>query len=232
MVARATLLLVLCVAAAPATAAPALSAEAQAHFDRGAARYEAGDYAGAAAELRAAYAIDPDPHVLFAWAQAARRGGDCATAAPLYRQLLDELPSDETAPVRQALTRCAAILADTPAAPPPAPPPRDERPWYTDGLGDTLLLGGVVSAATGAGFLVAARDWRERADAPGTIYVDARAADQLARRDQTIALAAGGAGVALIAAAIVRYAIRPSEHATITAWVAPAGGGGALAFEF
>src|SRR5688572_19809072 len=62
--------------------------EAQPHFERATAAYEARDYDGALVALRAAYAIDPRPDLVYAQAQAQRMAGRCADAIETYRAFL------------------------------------------------------------------------------------------------------------------------------------------------
>jgi hypothetical protein len=57
-------------------------------FEVGVKAYQDGKFAEAAAAFEASYASDPQPDTLFAWAQAARKAGDCTTAIKLFDDLL------------------------------------------------------------------------------------------------------------------------------------------------
>src|SRR5712671_2866259 len=96
-------------------------ATAKARMDSGLRLYEAHQFAAAAAEFEATYALDPHRDVLYVWAQALRLGGQCAKALPLYQQFLDAAPPRaEAERARANLTRCRAELAAAPAPPPAA----------------------------------------------------------------------------------------------------------------
>ena len=107
--------------------------KAQAHYDQGIARYAAKEYEAAASELAACYFIEPRREVLFAWAQAKRLAGDCASAAPLYRKYLEsDAPRKTKRIATRKLDECKKKLGDAPEAPdptiPPPPPPEPEPP--------------------------------------------------------------------------------------------------------
>lgn len=65
------------------------------HFVRGHDAYSRRDYATAISELEAAYAIEPNPLLLYARAQAERFSGNCKTALELYQRFLDADPAEE-----------------------------------------------------------------------------------------------------------------------------------------
>ncbi|HZO14097.1 MAG TPA: hypothetical protein VFB62_12585 [Polyangiaceae bacterium] len=209
------------VAAAADTLAPA----AQKHLNRGIAEYSARHYEAAIRHFRAAYDIDPKPEVLFAWAQAERLSGDCASAITLYRRFLEQNPAaEEEQQAAVHLARCERALATTPTPPPaPAPPPprraprpktpskpTESEPWYADALGGVLFAGGIAAAGVGAGLLIVAQLKEGDADGAATY---GQYDEQLTEVDRfriggAIAL---GTGAALLVAAVVRYATRGSE---------------------
>lgn len=166
-----------------AMAAPAAAPRAREHFERGAALYQAKDYEGAVAAFEAAYALEPEPQTLFAWAQAERLSGDCESAVKLYQRFLDSGPSlahARLAAENKAL--CEVALATRPKVvapestvehPPPsesASPPRPQaRPEQTPALvtersveaaqrspGSTRWMGGALCAAGTASLAVGA----------------------------------------------------------------------------
>lgn len=140
---RAVVLTVLCMslaadraAAEPAHDAPAMTAEARAHWERGLAAHAAHRYDAASAEFAACYRLSQRRECLFAWAQAARLGGDCAAAIGLYRQYLEADVSPRQADAaRGQIAVCEAAIAVHPESPgisidvharaeaPPASPP-------------------------------------------------------------------------------------------------------------
>jgi hypothetical protein len=68
-------------------------AEALRHHDIGAQLYLSGAYARAVRELEMAYALDPDPVLLYDIAQAHRRNGSADQAILFYGRYLDALPN-------------------------------------------------------------------------------------------------------------------------------------------
>lgn len=85
-------------ALAPARIARADADRVDAYRDavaRGSARFDDGDYAGARAEFQAAFAIHPDPVLIFNIASTYRREGDRPRAIELYRAFLDRADADD-----------------------------------------------------------------------------------------------------------------------------------------
>lgn len=88
-----------------------------------------------------------------------------------------------------------------------SPPPAVRAPWYTDALGDALLVGGLLSLSTAGAALVVER---QETTARAATYADHErhyANASLARR---VEIGTASAGMALAAAAILRYAVWPS----------------------
>jgi hypothetical protein len=86
--------------------------------------YGARSYVAAAAEIEAAYAIEPKPELLYMWAQSKRLGGDCRAAVELYERFLATGPSaEERARAQKNIQRCQAQPQAAPAAPAPGSPP-------------------------------------------------------------------------------------------------------------
>jgi hypothetical protein len=223
-------------AAAPARAQRDvdMSAEAKVHFDRGIAHYAAKEYDAAAAELAQAYFIDPKREIVFAWAQAKRLAGDCASAVPLYRKYLASDPPKKTAEKAQDhLRACEAVVAPgaetDPTAPEPAaqpvvapepvveaaalplPPPPPavvyrDKPFYTDVLGGVLVGAGAAGLGVGATFWVMSNQQRDAADAAETYAEYERAVDK-GKQQRTIGIVGLAAGGTLLVAGVLRYAI-------------------------
>jgi tetratricopeptide (TPR) repeat protein len=190
-------------------------ADAKARYDNGVAAYSAHDYEAAVTWFKDAYALDPRPEILFAWAQAERLSGDCTSAIALYRKFLDGHPSDIQADAAQVpLQKCERSLAAPAEAPgaiapaPPAPTPptpapsRTRTPFYHDALGDVLFGAGVVAAAVGVGLLVTA----DSPDGASTY------ADFQSRHDSAVSRTRAGGiavavGAALIAGGVTHWVI-------------------------
>jgi hypothetical protein len=81
--------------------APEALAKAKAHFDRGKASYEAGNYKTAIDEYLAAYALAPFPELVFNIGQAFRLAGKDARALEAYEMYLAQQPQGELAPEAQ-----------------------------------------------------------------------------------------------------------------------------------
>ncbi len=221
--------------ASPAHAAPGqvlADKDAQAHFERAQQHFAAEDYAAAIPELKAAYALEPNPMLLYAWGQAERLAGNCARAVDLYRRYLDTNPAEEQRQLTEAnLVDCEAELPpdaavdplgsepDSSLAPdepdPPVEPPPDEpaRPWIKDPLGGVLLGFGAVGVATGGALMGVAR--RRGKQAPNADveddYLEIRAT---AVRMNTAGIVTLGVGSALVVIAAVRYAIVAKKRRT------------------
>jgi tetratricopeptide (TPR) repeat protein len=126
-----TTTLLACVAlalAAPRAADAAPKQNAKVHIDRAAKAHKAGDLEKALTELQAAYAIDPQPQLLYALGQIYTKLGRCSEASDAYLRFL-ALAKDTDAStaqvVKQAIEACKAPGAAAPATPPkePATPP-------------------------------------------------------------------------------------------------------------
>jgi tetratricopeptide (TPR) repeat protein len=220
---------------------PELEPEAQAHLDAGLAAYAAEDFERAVTEFEAAYAIEPDPALLYAWAQAERRSGDCRRARELYHKYIDSQPGPEQIEAaRTGLSLCpepepepkpepdpdpdpgpeAGRAAPT-AIPKPPPPvataPRRERsPWYRDPIGDSLTIAGVAGIGVGVGYLVMARSSQRRADRAEFRDDFAAHLDDVTVR-RRIGGVALGVGATLVAAGIARYLLRDDGAVSVAA---------------
>ena len=214
---------------------PAVTGEARAHWERGLAEHAARHYQAASAEFAACYRLAQRRECLFAWAQATRLAGDCDAARELYRRYLQgDLSPRQAEAARSQLAACEAQIAaragggadptgeprtTEPAASPAQPPPIDARPppgspWYRDRWGDVLGAGGVAAVAVGAALYASAR--RDAgADAPTyDAYAEQFRGAEATRR---WALAAIGAGSALIATAVIHMALHGGAAATAPA---------------
>ena len=182
----------------PASAAPPRKVlhndAAREHFAAAKDAFDRDDYAAAIPELKAAYAIEPNPMLLYSWAQAERLNGDCKRAIELYGRFIDTEPSEESKQLAEVnILECEAELGDGP--PPPPPPanaddltdgddeatatdddehdddaqdedPPDDKPmtWKRDWVGWTLTSLGLVTVGTGG--IVFALGRRQAVEAP------------------------------------------------------------------
>lgn len=233
--------------------AAALAEPANPDYDAGSAAFADGRYHEAARKFERAYEHDPQPLVLYAWAQAERLAERCDRAVPLYRQYLELDPSDDdVATVREAIEACGEDPDVVPEPPPDGegsddggeglpseeqlepiveqPAERTPRPVARDVWGHALTWTGVAVAGVGGGLLGAAHRRRSMGD---------QAADEQGYRDalegapplSRAGVALLGAGGALVVAGVVRFAVvaarSPRADATALRWT-----GTGLAFDF
>ena len=233
-----------------------LLAPAQARADRQAralkraamAHYNAGKFAEAAREFRAAHALAPDPELLYALGQSLRLAGDCAGAVAAYEEFLaTSPPAKQAGAAREKVEACRSELAAQVPPPDPAPestsgpaaqidlgaaPVAPERPppraWYRDVLGGALTGGGLVALATGTWLVIDARGALGAVDRAETEdeFIEARAAADRARGRHTAGVAGVAIGTGLIAGGVLRYLLVRRDRqrdAAVTASVTPDG---------
>lgn len=227
---RLALLATLQLIAAAALTGDALADRARDLYKRGIDEYKTQKYAQAASTLAAAYELDPKPETLFALAQAERLAERCDDARAHYKKLLEATTEIATArAVQSNLELCGPDPAALPArrpepdkpAPAPAPPPPPRTITRTvvrevrrsDKLATLLVASGMLGLGAGGGLYLAARDSRRDADRAATLDDHDRLYDR-ADTERIAALAAAGAGAALIGAAVVRWATAGSAKAT------------------
>ena len=121
--------------AAPGTADAGPKQNAKVHIDRATKAHKAGDLDTALVELQAAYAIDPQPQLLYAIGQIYTKLGRCSEASDAYLRYLSSGTDANTAQVvKQAIEACKGPAAAEPPPTPkePTPPTRpvvdDEQP--------------------------------------------------------------------------------------------------------
>lgn len=87
--------------------------EAQAKLSEAQGAFGSGDFAAAAAAIEAAYLIEPAASLLYPWAQAERKQGNCEIAIELYQRFLDSGPADDIAVAAQGnIDRCNEEIDD------------------------------------------------------------------------------------------------------------------------
>lgn len=207
---RATLAILLLLAAAPAGADPAT---AEAHERAAAEYFRVGNFEAALVEFRAAYALDPKPDYLYAMAAIEEQRGGCAAAIDLYERFLaTDPPAEDVAVAREAIAACKQKLGvverppPEPRAEPSTPPPERRRvPFYRDVLGTSLVGAGAVATGVGLAFYLGARDEAAAAEEPGLTREEYDARWRRAQDRRRWATIVGGAGVAVLAAGAVRW---------------------------
>ena len=238
---------------APAEAsAPAEPAEASA-FDRAQRHFAAEQWDEAVEALIEAYALDPEPDLLYARAQAERMRGNCRVAIALYERYLESNPSAaQVEDTKVNIRRCeeslfAANASTTEAAPEPATaeappttptpakqPDTDDRPprQPVDAVGAVLLAGAIATTATGATLWVLGARWRNSApDAPTEDeYTDLR---RRGRGSTAAGISLIGVGVALAVGAAIRYGqLAKRRRVAVTPAIAPTAWGVHAAVHF
>jgi tetratricopeptide (TPR) repeat protein len=144
-----------------------------------------------------------------------------------------DLPPPGSPPAQDRLsaaTRHPSPFARTRTARAEAAP---RRPWYTDALGDALVLGGVAATVVGLVEYRSALSDLDAAEDHASTTSLARYHELVddARGKRTTSIVLVGAGGALIAAGIVRYVLREDRTEVRTVGVAPARGGGVVTYE-
>ncbi len=113
------------------TNSDASAAEAKAHYKKGQAHYELGEWTAAADEYKAAFRLAQKPALLFNIAQAYRQAQDWKHAAFFYRKFLELSPRREPnrGLARKLLKKSEKELMneEVPSAP-PVPPPAPPKP--------------------------------------------------------------------------------------------------------
>ena len=144
-------------------------------FEESETAYNAGQFAQAAALLRRAYALHPDPTLLFNMARALEGDGDLDGAIEAYEQYIGEAPDAPDRGAVEARVRTLRAQRDQleerelEDAPPVEDEPVDDAAAESSSgaqLGGWLLAaGGVAVAAGGLGFGIASQNRADDADA-------------------------------------------------------------------
>jgi hypothetical protein len=240
-------MLLACVLALPTRAlADDPKAEAKQHVDRATELHTDGKLAESLAELKTAYALDPQPQLLFAMGQVHVQLGECAQAISYYERFLSTKPAAAIADVtNEAIDACKTNpppAIDQPKPEPVTPPqPSDPRPaaappihlaatrtttepWYSDRVGVGLVAGGVVSGVVGILLWHSARGDRDVADTTGNYETFASLLDS-AHTKQTESIVFGIASAVLVTVGGVHLVLHRGAHDVV---VVPAAGGGAI----
>ncbi|HET7506557.1 MAG TPA: hypothetical protein VFK02_36305 [Kofleriaceae bacterium] len=124
------MLVALAIAIAPSAALAGKKEDAKAHIAKATRAHKDGQYETARAELEAAYALDPQPDLLYALGQVHAKLGNCGEAITYYKRFAATQTSPQVAQVvDQAIAACKPTSEPAPATPEPASDaPVGERP--------------------------------------------------------------------------------------------------------
>jgi len=201
---------------------------AEAEFRRALEAWDKEDYVTAAEALDVAYAIEPQPDLLYARAQVRRMLGRCRDALSLFQAYLDTQPValDKIRDTHVNMERCRAELQHPPDDPtvdeagatragepsvtaslPPSPSSQPApRPWHRDPLGGALV--GVGTAGLAAGVIL----WRatgrtdDRSSRAGTYGEFRRFHDHAERLELAATLVTVGGSAALVSG-VIRWVV-------------------------
>ena len=234
-------LLVLCALAAAPRPARADDKDVDSYRSavaRGAERFQEADYAAARRAFQLAWAIHPEPLLLFNIASTHRRQGHRALALRYYRRYLEAAPAGDS---RRALAITTIAELEEEMAAPPAPPPphitRRPAPREVEvDRGRALRWSGVAAGAGAAvAFGLAWSSMREARAAersleelPSDQGWDAAQADTYrnGRAASHRALIEGVTGGALAATGVALFAVGHQRAREVS--LVPASGGGSL----
>ncbi|MBV1861705.1 MAG: hypothetical protein KUG77_25015 [Nannocystaceae bacterium] len=193
--------------------------EALAHVDAAGSAFQIGEYAKAAVHLKAAYAIEQRPELLYAWAQVERLAGHHRVAAGLYEAFLEQDPDSGSAGEAQAhMVEMRALAGEPPEPTEPLPDDTEPivndteqdsapaRPLKGEWLAPTLLgAGGAIAIAGGVVLILGRTRVTASIDAPTE---QAYFSEIDAGRQVYYAGAATlGAGALIMVGGAIRYAL-------------------------
>ncbi|HVK82449.1 MAG TPA: hypothetical protein VM513_00010 [Kofleriaceae bacterium] len=217
--------------ALPAAAAAGPKEEAQAHIGKATEAHQKSDFATALKELEAAYALDPQPELLYAIGQVYLKLDRCPDAISYYERYLATAPTLEAAgQAQEAIDACKAKAPppppEEPVVPPPPPPPSTSA-WYKDPVGGALVGGGVIAAAVGVVFYLGAQSELDDAE-QATLLPEYQDHVDSARSKRLVSVVLFGAGSAMVVGGIVRYMTRGDSSEATRVGVVPTSGGGLI----
>lgn len=235
---------VLTAASAPSLAQRSPPRVAQIRHENGLRLYGLRRFAEAAHEFDAAYALSPEPSLLFNLGRAWEGAGDVARAVDAYARFeAAGAPGADASELRARIARLRASIAPAPApvTPPPpvvvAPPPRPAPTPAPVPVGPIVLgVVGVASLATMVPLWVSARSGYDdlRATCGASACPEALRGD--VRRAETFAVAGDvllGVGVASLAGAATWWLVgRRAHERRVVAWCGAGGCAVGLAGSF
>jgi tetratricopeptide (TPR) repeat protein len=224
-----------------AYAGPKEKEEAQAHIAKATEAHQASKFDVALAELEAAFALDPQPDLLYAIGQVHVKLNNCPVAISYYERFLETKPGPEpTAAANEAIKTCRTQLEAQPApvvepAPvtaveptPVAPTPAPAEPRRFDAIGTTLVGLGVVSTIVGVVMYSGAISSLDDAEMASSYQEHEKLVDD-AHGQRTLAVIFTAAGVAAIGVGAWHYlsfrksetskvAVVPTTHGGMVSW--------------
>lgn len=195
--------------------------------------YKDGKYAEALVALEEAYALDPQPKLLYAIAQVHVKLGRCPDAIVFYERFLATQPdAGPASTARQAIDVCKtapppAQITPEPTPPPPEPPlppPPEVTPLYKDPIGVALVGAGVVAGVVGIVMYSGARADLDDAEQAPTYQASETLVDS-GRSKRTYAAIAGGGALVLIGAGVAHMVMRDRGTTERAVAVTPSSGG-------
>lgn len=237
------LLLIAALCAVPLVAAAGPSAkdkkEAKKHRAAATEAHKQEKFDVALTELKAAYALDPQPDLLFAMGQVQVKLGNCPEAIMSYEQFVASTQTAEFVDAaNEAIKACQDQLAAQPPPPPPpelkpepapAPPPPvatapEGKPFYSDVVGDVLVGAGAVATVTGVSLYFSARGTIDDAEKAPT-YAEQQSLVDDAHSKRMYAVILGSVGVAAIGVGVWHFTKSASTEKTAVALVPTTTGG-------
>jgi tetratricopeptide (TPR) repeat protein len=201
------------------------------------AAQSAGDYDVAITFYEKAYELIPHPLLLFNIAQAHRLAGRIEQAETFYQRFLTTDPSGpEVQIARDQLAEIRAKRVPPPPPPPPEPTRSDEptpsasafraAPWYSDKIGDALVVGGIAAAAVAAIVYFNARSDIDDARSITDDYGRASSLNESGHDKRNLSVVFAVGGCSLVAAGILRYRLhdRRVDPRGVDVAVTPQGG--------
>lgn len=219
-----------------AFAGPKEKKEAQKHIEAATEAHQAGKYDVALTELQAAYALDPQPDLLYAMGQVDVKLGKCDDAVTSYERFLaTNPPAEPSAAAKEAIDTCKTQMAraqqaaqpepppQQPQPPPPAPPQHESKAFYTDVIGTTLVGVGAASVVGGVVLYSMAVSKLDDADA-ATTYAQHKDLVDDAHTKRNIAVVLGGVGAVALGVGIWHYTKFKKEQQAVAVTPTTSGG--------
>lgn len=215
---------------------------AQALYEEGSRHYKLHEYDAAIAAFKQAYAMFPEPTILFDLGQAYRQLDDCKDALSFYKTYLHDKPDAEDRALVEKLVSemqaCVDEQSRVAAAPAPAPAPVVVAPPRYRGLRVAGIVTGGVGALVAASGIYFSYDASHQASlleqmcTTKCAATDVAAIDRKGKESQTdaITLYAIGGSIAAIGTGMFVYAVLHADPETVT--VTPTAGGAAVSARF
>jgi tetratricopeptide (TPR) repeat protein len=219
-----------------AFAGPKEKEEAQNHIAKATEAHQASNFDVALAELEAAFALDPQPDLLYAIGQVHVKLNNCPVAISYYERFLETKPGPEpAAAANEAIQTCRTQLAEQPAPvvepapvadvePAPITQPAPAESHRFDAIGTTLVGVGIVSTIVGVVMYSGAISTLDDAEMASTYQEHENLVDD-AHGQRTLAVIFTAAGIAAIGVGAWHYlSFRKSETSKVAVVPNPHGG--------